>query len=228
MEYSAIILAAGSGSRMKLGYNKMLYKIKGKPLITLTIQVFIDDPLCRELIVVVNEKETEIIKNILQEYQVDIKKITIAIGSYERQYSVYNGLKHVTSDLVLVHDGARPFITHSLIKKLVNEASKYGCSIPAVKVKDTIKMITNSFVQETIPRENLYGIQTPQVCKLSLLKKAHQLALEENYLGTDEASLIEKYTDNLVKIIEASYDNIKITTLEDIKLAEILYDKYYK
>lgn len=228
MEYSAVVLAAGTGSRMGLGYNKMLYKINDKPLITLTLQIFMNDPNCSELVVVVNKKEEELVKKTLQEHKLYTNKLKIAIGSSERQYSVYNGLKHVTKDIVLVHDGARPFITLSLIEKLIIDAKKYGCSIPAVKVKDTIKMVNNGFVKTTVPRENLYAIQTPQACKSSLLKKAHQIALEENYLGTDEASLIEKYTDSSVKINETSYDNIKITTLEDIKLAEILYDKYFK
>jgi|SRR5690554_2967461 len=228
MKYTTILLAAGSGSRMALGYNKMLLKIENNPLITLSLSKFNDDSNCTELIIVVNEKEQERIKILLQKHKLITKKIKIVKGSYERQYSVYNGLKHATNEIVLIHDGARPFITKTLINNLIEEAKNYGCSIPGVKVKDTIKKVANNFVKETISRENLYVIQTPQVCKLSLIKKVHNIALKDNYLANDEASLIEKYTNNQVKIVESSYDNIKITTKHDLKIASVLYNKYYK
>lgn len=224
MKYSAILLAAGSGSRMELGYNKILVKIREKPLITLSMKTFLEDVNCTELIIVVNNNDINIIKDLIQVND----KCKIVSGSYERQYSVYNGLKHATNEIILVHDGARPFITSTLIKKLVERAKIDGCSIPGVKVKDTIKKVVNDFVQETIPRENLYHIQTPQACKLTLIKDVHEQALKDNYLGTDEASLIEKYTNTKVSIIESSYDNIKITTKDDLLLADILYDEYFK
>ncbi|QVK18015.1 2-C-methyl-D-erythritol 4-phosphate cytidylyltransferase [Mycoplasmatota bacterium] len=227
MKYTAIILAAGSGSRMNLGYNKMFFTLKNKPLITLSIQKFLDDENCTEIIIVGNEKEIKDLELILKQHDLYTEKCMIVSGSYERQYSVYNGLQNVTNDIVLVHDGARPFITRELIHQLVEEAKTNGCCIPGVKVKDTIKYVNNNFIKETLPREFLYAVQTPQACQTSLIKKAHELAKEENFLGTDEASLVEKYTPLSVKLIESNYENIKITTKEDLIYAERLYDKYF-
>ena len=227
MNYAAIILCAGSGIRMKLGYNKMLLKIKDQPLISLAIKPFLQDEKCAELIVVINETDLEVIEELLKK-QINNKPYKIVIGSYERQYSVYNGLQAVTQELVLVHDGARPFITNTLISELVYNANDYGCAIPGVKVKDTIKVVEEHFVKETLPRDILVAVQTPQACQTELLKNAHERAQEDNYLGTDEASLIEKYTDAKVKIVLSSYENIKITTQEDLYYAEKLYDKYFK
>ncbi|HEY8364657.1 MAG TPA: 2-C-methyl-D-erythritol 4-phosphate cytidylyltransferase [Haloplasmataceae bacterium] len=227
MNYSALVLAAGNGKRMNLGFNKMLLSIHDKPLITLALQNFIYDDDCTELIIVINKLDEEMIIKILHEHNLFNNKCNIVCGSYERQLSVYNGLKHVTNDLVLVHDGARPFITIELIKSLVREAYKYDCAIPGVKVKDTIKYVEEEFIINTISRHNLYAVQTPQACKTKLLLQAHELALQDNFIGTDEASLLEKYLSVKVKLVESNYDNIKITTKEDILLANLLYNKYF-
>lgn len=227
MSYAAIILAAGSGTRMNLGYNKMLLRIKDQPLISLSIKPFLKDENCTELIIVINETDVEVISKLLEK-EITNKQYKIVTGSYERQYSVYNGLQAVTKELVLVHDGARPFITNTLITELVNNAKEYGCAIPGVKVKDTIKVIEDETVKETLPREILVAVQTPQACLTDLLKSAHEKAKEEDYLGTDEASLIEKYTNAKVKVVLSSYENIKITTQEDLYYAEKLYDKYFR
>ncbi len=228
MKYTAIILAAGSGTRMNLGYNKMLMTIRDKPLITLTMQKFIEDINCTQLIIVSNEQDTTEIKSILTHYHLYNQKCMMVRGGEERQHSVYNGLQKVKNKIVLVHDGARPFITQSLINTLVKEAMKYGCCIPGVKVKDTIKYVEDHFIKKTIPREYLYAVQTPQACQTERIKLAHDKAIKEEFLGTDEASLIEKYTNIRVKIIESSYDNIKITTKEDIITATRIYENYFK
>lgn len=227
MKYTAIILAAGNGSRMNLGYNKMFFSLKSIPLIALSTHIFLNDKNCTQIIIVVNDNEKKEIEIVLKKHDLLDDKCKIVNGSYERQYSVYNGLKNVTNDIVLVHDGARPFITNELVKKLVEEADKHGCAIPGVKVKDTIKYVENYFIKETLPRDFLYAVQTPQACKIELLRHTHKLAKEDNYLGTDEASLIEKYTTSKVKIVESNYENIKITTQEDLIYAEHLYDKYF-
>ncbi len=227
MKFSAIILAAGNGSRMNLGYNKMLLSIKDKPLIELSIQAFLDNKNCNQIIIVVNESDKFDIEAILNKYDIFDDRCKIVNGSYERQFSVYNGLSYVTNNIVLVHDGARPFITDQLIRTLVTEASIHGCAIPGVKVKDTIKFVKNHFIEKTLPRDFLYAVQTPQACKSELIKYAHELAKKANFLGTDEASLIEKYTASKVKIIESNYENIKITTQDDLIYAERLYDKYF-
>ncbi len=227
MKYTAIVLAAGNGSRMKLGYNKMFYTLNNKPIILLSMQKFLNDLNCTQLIIVVNEKEQDSIRFLLTKFNALNDKCIIVNGSSERQKSVYNGLKEVNNEIVLIHDGARPFITKTLIQSLVEEAKKYGCAIPGVKVKDTIKYVENDFITKTIPREFLYAVQTPQACETKSLKIAQEQAKKEGYLATDEASLIEKYMDFPVKIVESSYENIKITTQDDLIFAEKLYNKYF-
>jgi len=228
MNYTVIVLAAGSGSRMNLGYNKMFLTINNQPIITLSMQIFINDENCTQIIIVVNDKEMDDVKLLLNQYDLLNEKCMLVSGSYERQYSVFNGLQHVVNDIVLVHDGARPFITKSLIEQLVIEAKEYGCAIPGVAVKDTIKYVENNFIKDTLPRDYLYAVQTPQASYTKHLKKAHEMANIDHYLGTDESSLIEKYTTMNVKIVHSSYDNIKITTNEDLIYAKYLYEKYFR
>jgi 2-C-methyl-D-erythritol 4-phosphate cytidylyltransferase len=228
MDYSVVLLAAGSGSRMKLGYNKMFLEIKDQPIIVLSISKFFNDPFCKEIIIVVNEVETDIIRDLLQTNQLLDSRCTITVGGSERQFSVNNGLNHVHQAMVLIHDAARPFITPELIHKLLNETKTIGCAIPAVKVKDTIKVVHNGFIEQTLKRETLVAVQTPQACQTCFLKEAHRLAMENQFIGTDDASLIEHYHLSQVKVIDGSYDNIKITTQEDIALADQLYIKYYE
>jgi 2-C-methyl-D-erythritol 4-phosphate cytidylyltransferase len=228
MDYSVVLLAAGSGSRMKLGYNKMFIELHSKPIVTLSMSHFYNDFSCKEIIVVVNEQEVNLIHDLLLDHQLFDSRCKITIGGRERQFSVNNGLKLVNHDIVLIHDAARPFINQQLIKQLVLEADQYGCVIPGVKVKDTIKVIQNGMVQQTLNRSSLIAVQTPQACKTQLLKEAHQLALTQDYLGTDDASLIEYFNLSTVKVMEGNYDNIKITTQEDIDIAKNIYPHYFE
>lgn len=211
--YSVIILAAGTGSRMGLGYNKILYPLAGKPVIVHTVQSFKNDPACHEIVVVTNDKET------LTQWLPDVK---IVEGGKERQDSVYQGLLATTSETVLVHDGARPFVTLEMIQNLLAKTLEGGAAILGVPVKDTIKRVQNGKVLETLERQELYACQTPQAAPRELLLKAHKQAQKDGFLGTDEASLIEKYTDTTVHLVEGSYTNIKLTTPEDLLLAERL------
>lgn len=222
--YSAIVLAAGIGSRMGLGYNKMLYSIKGYPVIIHTLRQFLKDSNCGQLLLVVNEREVETMRNLLKDADIKDTRIEITIGGSERQYSVYNGLQRVVNEVVLVHDGARPFVTKEMIDSCCQWALKNQPAIVAVPVKDTIKRVVDSCVIETIKREEVYSVQTPQAAPTALLKQAHQLAQADNFLGTDEASLIEKYTDATVRVVEGAYTNIKLTTQEDLLLATQLLD----
>lgn len=227
MNYSVIILAAGKGSRMNLGYNKMFLSLNKHPLLTLSSRIFIEDTNCNQVIYVVNEKETSTIQSLLNEYNLFNDKCVIVNGGSERQFSVNNGLELVSNDIVLIHDAARPFISKNLINSLLQNTLEYGCVIPAVKVKDTIKIVENNIVIKTLPRQLLYSIQTPQACKIDIIKKAHALAKNEGFIGTDEASLIEKYNLSKVKTIESSYDNFKITTKDDIQKASFIYPKFF-
>lgn len=220
--YSTLILAAGIGSRMGLGYNKMLHILKGQPVIVHTIKKFLGDRSCNQIVLVVNELEIETMKQILGQAQIIDSRIEIVKGGAERQYSVYNGLQVVREDVVLVHDGARPFVTNEMIEQCYKLAKSGHPSIVAVPVKDTMKRVINGVVVDTPNRDEMYSVQTPQASPTSLLKKAHEAAKVASFLGTDEASLIEKYTTTSVHVVKGAYTNIKLTTPEDLLMAEQL------
>lgn len=220
--YSAIVLSAGIGSRMGLGYNKMLYEIKGLPIVIHTVQKFLTDVNCGQLILVVNPTEMDNMQQLLQEANIQDYRIEIISGGRERQYSVYNGLQKVNRKVVLVHDGARPFVTQRMIDECYHQALEGKPSIVAVPVKDTIKRVMNGQVIETLNRLEMFAVQTPQAAPTELLKQAHDLAKKHQFLGTDEASLIEKYTTKPVHVVKGDYTNIKLTTPEDLIMAEQL------
>lgn len=212
--YSVIILAAGTGSRMGLGYNKMLYPLAGTPVIVRTVQRFKADPACCQIIVVANPEE-------LQEISAIVGGVLLVAGGRERQDSVYQGLLAVSEEIVLVHDGARPFVSPEMIAGCLDFAAKQGAAVVGVPVKDTIKQVAKSGnVIQTLERSNLFAVQTPQAALTQLLKQSHEAAQKDGFLGTDEASLIEKYTDVPVMMVPGAYTNIKLTTPEDLLLAE--------
>lgn len=225
MNYQVILLAAGQGKRMGAGKNKLLLQLDGQPIIVHTLKVFLDDPNCTNIILVINPNEREIFHSILRETHKQ-DNIMLAYGGKERQHSVYNGLKKIKSDeVILVHDGARPFIEKETIQQLVKTAAKEGAAIVAVPVKDTIKRVLNEHVVETVERTSLWQVQTPQAFHVSLLKKAHEQAFADNFVGTDDASLVERLDDHSISIVEGTYDNIKLTTKEDLYFAKAIIDK---
>lgn len=224
---SVVIVSAGRGSRMKADINKQFLKLQNKEVIAHTIDKFYNNENIGEIIVVVREDEAEFFKiNIIEKY--GYKNIKIAFGGSERQDSVYNGLKMVDENckIVLIHDGARPFVNNETIDSAIESAKENKCVIVGVPVKDTIKVIDeNNNVCDTPDRSTLWSIQTPQVFDYSLIMKAHEKAREDNYYGTDDSMLVE-YFGQKVKVVEGSYNNIKITTPEDLKIGEeILRDK---
>lgn len=218
---SVIIVSAGKGSRMKVDINKQFLKIGDKEVVAHTIDKFYNNKYIGEIIVVVREDEKEFFeKNIITKY--GYKNIKIAFGGKERQDSVYNGLKEIGKDckIVLIHDGARPFVTNEIIEKSIKYAKEYKAAIVGVPVKDTIKIINkNNDVCETPNRNTLCSIQTPQVFEYSLIMEAYEKSKKEQYYGTDDSMLME-YLGYNVKVVEGSYNNIKITTPEDLKIAE--------
>lgn len=218
---SVVIVSAGRGSRMKADINKQFLKIGDKEVIAHTIDKFYNNENIGEIIIVVRENEKEFFQeNIIDKYE--YKNIKIAFGGKERQDSVYNGLKALDKncEIVLIHDGARPFVTDEIIEKSIECAQKYSCAIVGVPVKDTIKIVNeNNDVCNTPSRNTLWSIQTPQVFDYSLIMKAHEKAKVDKYYGTDDSMLME-YLGYNVKVVEGSYNNIKITTPEDLKIAE--------
>jgi 2-C-methyl-D-erythritol 4-phosphate cytidylyltransferase len=223
MFYEVVIPAAGQGKRMKAGKNKLFIELSGIPIIVYTLRVFEEDPDCRGIILSINPAEKDYFNQLIAAY--GLKKIKkLVMGGKERQQSVYNGLQHAEEDIVLVHDGARPFINLGQISELTAAASLHGGAVIAVPVKDTIKKAANKKVLETVERSSLWAVQTPQAFRVSILKRAYEQAEAEAFLGTDDASLLERINEQVV-IIEGNYDNIKITTQEDLYFAEAILHK---
>lgn len=225
MLYQVIIPAAGQGKRMGAGKNKLLLRLEGVPVLIHTLKVFEADHHCAGIFLAIHRDDEAEFTSLLQEY--GIKKVSaLVIGGKERQDSVYNGLRAVGSfdGIVLVHDAARPFITIGTIHRLVEAASREGGAIVAVPVKDTIKKADNGLVIETVERSSLWAVQTPQAFRVSLLLEAHLQAVKDDFLGTDESSLVERLPHH-VAIIEGDYDNIKLTTPEDLYFAEAILRK---
>ncbi|MFP7737637.1 2-C-methyl-D-erythritol 4-phosphate cytidylyltransferase [Priestia aryabhattai] len=224
MKYEIIVLAAGQGKRMKAGRNKQFLTIQNVPLIIHTLQKFEQDPWCSGIVLVVNEKEVEMFKELLTKYPIQ-KVQSLTVGGDERQHSVYNGLKSLKqAQMVLIHDGARPFVQQNTIHELVEKAASDKAAVLAVPVKDTIKRVERGTVIETVERSSLWAIQTPQAFLFDVVMDAHEKAKANEYLGTDDASLVEK-AGQKVSIVEGNYDNIKLTTPEDLLYAEAILTK---
>ncbi|MTH55153.1 2-C-methyl-D-erythritol 4-phosphate cytidylyltransferase [Bacillus mangrovi] len=220
MNYEVVIPAAGQGKRMNAGKNKQFIELEGKPVIAHTIEVFEADPSCTGIILVINEAEHGEFMEMIQRFSFSkVKKL--AGGGAERQESVYNGLKHASTDIVFVHDGARPFIENPVLKELAAAAELDGAATLAVPVKDTIKRVENGEVLETVERSSLWAVQTPQAFRLSAILKAHEDAVVHHYQGTDDASLIERMNQK-VTVVTGSYANLKLTTPEDLLIAEAI------
>lgn len=223
MFYEVVIPAAGQGKRMKAGKNKLFIELSGIPIIVYTLRVFEEDPDCRGIILSINPAEKDYFNQLIAAY--GLKKVKkLVMGGKERQQSVYNGLQHAEEDIILVHDGARPFINLGQISELTTAASLHGGAVIAVPVKDTIKKAANKEVVETVERSSLWAVQTPQAFRVSILKNAYEQAEAAAFLGTDDASLLERINEQVV-IIEGNYDNIKITTQEDLYFAEAILHK---
>lgn len=217
--YSAIILAAGSGSRMATNQNKIFLNLGNKAIFEHSLDLFLSDPDCQEILLVGKPEEETYFSKFLS------STIRFVSGGAERQDSVRHALALVTSEYVMIHDGARPFVTLSQLTSLkVNDNA-----ILAVPVKDTIKQVTQQHqINGTVPRQDLWAAQTPQFFETSMIQKMHHTANLEKFLGTDDASLVEKYSDNSVMIVEGSYENIKITTPEDLIFGEAILAHHMK
>lgn len=216
--YELILLAAGQGKRMKGSKNKVWLSLLGKPIIERALQTFIDDPYCTHIIVTVNPDEVEMLEELIATRFPDTQKtISAVIGGSERQYSSYNGL-HFLNDpetgYVMIHEAARPFLDQTSIDQLNEQMQKTGAAILAVPPKDTIKQVSNQIIDRTIPRETVWQAQTPQAFRSSLVKEAHEKAQQENFFGTDDASVVERIFPR-VQIVPGNYFNLKMTTPED-------------
>ena len=212
-----VIVAAGSGSRMKRDINKQFIKLDGKEIIAYTIEKFYKSEDIDDIVIVIKENEEKyFIENIINKYGFD--NIKLAYGGKERQDSVYNGIKKLNRncEIVLIHDGARPFVNEYIIKNSIKEAKENNAVVVGVPVKDTIKVVdSDGNIVDTPNRSLLWSVQTPQSFKYEIITRAYEYAYSNDYYGTDDAMLVEHIGYN-VKMIQGSYDNIKITTEEDL------------
>jgi len=217
MRISVVIVAAGSSKRMGSKINKPYIYLKGLPIIYYSISIFVKYKQIKEIILVIRKKDRKICEEILKRYK--FKKIKIVYGGKERQDSVYNGLRKVSksTNIVLIHDSARPFITKNLVTRIIKNTLKYKAVVPVIPVKDTVKeSLDKKFVNITLNRDNLFLVQTPQGFDYRLIMQAYENAYKNNFYGTDDAMLVEKI-NYPVRIICGDEKNRKITTIEDVR-----------
>lgn len=213
-----IILAGGRGSRMGAEVSKQFIEIDEKPIIYHTIKAFEKCDKIGDIILVLPSDEIEYFKEkILSRF--DFKISAIVEGGKERQDSVYNALEYIEDcDTVLIHDGARPFVSLDIINKGIEFAEKFGAAAPGVMPKDTIKVKNNENFSETTPdRSSLMAIQTPQCFNYKLIRQCHEKVKEQNIIVTDDTMVAETF-GNRVYLYEGDYKNIKVTTPEDLIL----------
>lgn len=225
---AAVILAAGSGKRMNSDVKKQYLTINGKPLIYYALLAFEQSCIERIVLVVSPGEEEYCRKEIVEKY--DFHKVErIVPGGAERYHSVYCGLKQLEDcHYVLIHDGARPFVTTAIIERALEAAREYKACVVGMPAKDTVKISTeDNYADYTPVRSFVWTVQTPQAFEYSLIKEAYEKILERNEVAvTDDAMVLEETMGIQVKLIQGSYYNIKITTPEDLKIAEVFLDAY--
>jgi len=220
MSVTAILAAAGRGTR--LGQRKQLLALAGKPIVAWSLAALGDCARVDAIVISSEDDERDRFERIAREYGQGKVRAVVA-GGARRQDSVLAALRRVPPDtrFVIVHDGARPFVEVELIERCLAKAEETGAAIAAIPVTDTIKRVGDgSVIAVTPPREQLWAAQTPQAFAYSILLEAHERALQDGFLGTDDAMLVEWAGLCPVTVIEGSRDNIKITTTEDLALAE--------
>lgn len=218
---TAIFPAAGASRRMSINTNKNFLELVGEKILLRTLKTFSKVERINFFVVVVAENEVDEVTKFLGAEK-NLKPYKIVVGGSERQYSIANGLKFVPDDseIILVHDAARPLVSLQTIENVIDAAEKFGGAIAAVHEKNTIKIIdSENFVRETPPRSEIVSVQTPQGFRKEILFRAYAAAEKENFLGTDDASLVERIGEK-IKIVWSDYSNIKITTPEDLEIAK--------
>jgi len=223
----AVIVAGGSGIRMNADLPKQYLQIAGKPILAMAAEAFEKSPLIDEVILVVAEDYLAYASyEIVYKYKMKMVSKIIS-GGATRQESVLAGLSASpqVTDYVAIHDGVRPFIRQAMIDQLFKSVQLTGAAIPAVKAKETIKLVENNLIEKTIPREKAFWAQTPQLFRYENILEIHRRAADQKFDATDDAMLAEQYGMK-VAIVPGYYDNIKITTPEDLILAEEILKKW--
>ena len=222
-KYTAIVLAAGSGKRMNSKVHKQYLIIQDRPVLYYSLKAF-EDSAVDEIVLVVGKGEEKFCrKEIVDKYGISKVK-AIVEGGKERYHSVFEGLKQTSdADYVLIHDGARPFVNQDIIRRCVQEVQKYQACVVGMPVKDTIKIADEEgYAKQTPDRKNVWMIQTPQTFSYALIYEAYEEMLKtEDTAITDDAMVLERIKGKKSKLIEGSYRNIKITTPEDLLIANV-------
>ena len=220
--FAAVVLAAGRGKRMESSVHKQYLLLHEKPVLYYALKAFEESPV-QEIVLVVGKGEIEYCqKEIVEKY--GFQKISHIIeGGAERYHSVYCGLKAIKgADYVLIHDGARPFLDEEIIKRNIQAVREYQACVAGMPVKDTIKIADEKeYVQTTPDRSTVWMIQTPQVFSYDIVKGAYEMLMREQQISvTDDAMVVEQMLNHPIRLVYGSYENIKITTPEDMKTAE--------
>lgn len=224
---TAIVLAAGQGKRMGTNIQKQYLELDGKPILYYSLYAFEKSKLIDEIILVVGENQIEYCrKEIVSKYQFSKVKHIIQ-GGAERYISVWNGLREVGEGYVFIHDGARPFIDEEILTRAYESVQEYKACVVGMPTKDTIKIADkDGFVLDTPDRRGLWIVQTPQVFETALVKEAYgKLMRHAETNVTDDAMVVEQTLGGKVKLVEGSYRNIKITTPEDLQVANLFVKK---
>lgn len=218
---TAVIVAAGKGKRMGTDISKQFLPLCGKEILAHTVETFENAENIRDIVLVTGEDSLQDVKDMAEEYGWN-KVVSIVAGGKERQDSVWNGLQAVSKDteIVLIHDGVRPFVTEEILDLSIETALEMGGCVAGVPAKDTIKVCNGENIAiDTPDRSTLWQIQTPQTFQKERIMKAYETAKMDDFVGTDDASLAE-HSGYPVKVIMGSYRNIKITTKEDLLIGE--------
>ena len=225
---TAIVLAAGQGKRMGTKIQKQFLEIQGKPILYYSLYAFQKSNFIDEIILVTSEGMENYCKEQIVDFYGFSKVTKIIRGGAERYHSVWHGLQEIEHDgIVYIHDGARPFVNEAILGRAYDAACEYKAAVVGMPVKDTIKIADeNGFASETPNRSLVWAVQTPQVFEVALIKEAYGKLMEKDELPvTDDAMVAEQMLGTKVKLVEGSYENIKITTPEDLVVAESFLKK---
>lgn len=222
----AVVLAAGQGKRMGSTVQKQYMMLSGKPLIVYALEAF-EKSSIDKIVLVTGAGEVDHVRELIVNAHGFSKVSAVVAGGKERYHSVYEGLKQLEDcEYVLIHDGARPLVTEDIIERAIAGARKYRACVVGMPVKDTIKISdANGFAEMTPDRSKLWQVQTPQAFSYELVRTAYDEIMADPCLQsgiTDDAMVVESRTDCKVKLIKGSYENLKVTTPEDLLLAEAL------
>ena len=225
---TAIVLAAGQGKRMHSKVQKQFLEIQGYPVLYYSLRCFQESPLIQDIILVTGEESISYCKEeIVQKY--GFTKVSAVIpGGKERYDSVYAGLCECRDcEYVLIHDGARPFVTEEILKRGLQKVKETGACVIGMPSKDTVKLSDEEgYVKETPNRKCVWTIQTPQIFSYSLIREAHDSIRQKDMSKiTDDAMVVETMCAHPVKLVQGSYENMKLTTPEDLKVAEAFLDR---